>query len=111
MNVLPIRGYTPLRWHGELFRKNSCCREKTKTEGNKIQKDPDERRAFSVSNHVDPCYGPLILEGLLYLRQELLLLTAADLYFRAVAHNDDPAFTPYIFLHMQQVDEKRFVHT
>ena len=50
-----------------------------------------------------------ILEGLFYLHEELFLLSTADLYLRAIAHDDDAAFTPYIFLHMQQIDEKRFM--
>jgi hypothetical protein len=53
---------------------------------------------------------PLILKRFLHFCQELLFLPAADLYFRAVAHNNDAALAPYVFFYMQQVDEKRFVH-
>ena len=50
-----------------------------------------------------------ILERLFYLHQELFLLSTADLYLRAIAHDDDAAFAPYIFLYMQQIDEKGFM--
>jgi hypothetical protein len=42
----------------------------------------------------------LIFKRLFHLRQELLFFPAADLYFRAIAHDDDTAFATYIFLDM-----------
>ena len=52
-----------------------------------------------------------IFEGLFYLHQELFLLSTADLYLRTIAHHDDTTFTPYVFFHMQHIDEKRFMDT
>ncbi len=51
-----------------------------------------------------------ILERFFYLHQELFLFSTADLYLRAIAHHDDTALATYIFLHMQHIDEKRFMN-
>ena len=65
---------------------------------------------FGLSRLPNGLQQPLILERFLHLRQELLFLPAADLYFRTIAHDDDTALTTHIFLYMQKINEERFVH-